>query len=146
MRTRWVLATFWLALASSTSGQALDEVTVKGQFEFGRRLEPYMLRVTYAPQPAQLPYYPDLPRQYRRIARIELTIAGKHVAFPAAAYADLWFAHRVWPPLEGRSIVQFDIEGGDGEKGYEVRFTCDHHRLIKREMTRHMTKPQITFY
>jgi hypothetical protein len=144
MRSAFVA--LWLALGGSVSGQALDEITIKGQFEFGRRLEPYVLRVTYAPQPAQLPYYPDLPKRYRRITRIELAIAGKNVAFPASAYADLWFAHRVWPPLEGTSTIAFDIQGGDGEKGYEVRFTCDHRRLIKREMTRHMEKPQITYY
>ena len=70
---------------------------------------------------------------------IVLTIDGRKLTFPAAAFSDLARAHRPWPlytdGLDARR-ARFQIEGGDGEKSYTVTYVVTKDRLIRRELTR----------
>ena len=145
MRTTIIATLCFLFVANGIHAQIIDKAIFKGRvFLKGSGSVPYLLIITYAPT------HPDDPDSRRRVAAITLTLNGKKVLFPRAAFADLSEVHRPWP-LFGDGIdprrARLHIEGGDASKAYSVDYVVTKDRLVLREITRHAaTIPEVTSY
>ena len=134
-----------LFIAGSASAQVLDRAVFEGRvFLQGAGSLPYVLTITYAPEPG------ESDGSIRRISGIVLTLNGRKLSFPRAAFADLRWAHRPWPlftdGIDPRR-ARFQIEGGDGEKSYDVDFLVTQEGLVARELTHPLSKkPEVTVY
>jgi hypothetical protein len=139
-----LISSAMLVAAASLRAQSLDEAAFKGRVFLTERGSEFDLRVRFAPDD-----WRGKPDSDRRISAIGLRLAGHSVTIPSRAFADLRDVVRVWPVFAepfhaGRVRIQFD--GGDGEKSYRCDFVLDRHRLLYREFTPHLQKPQITRY
>ena len=145
---RAFLSSTFLALVFMTCdahSQVIDRTAFEGSVFFqGSGSVPYVLTITYAPIPH------DSHTMWRHVADISLTLNHRKIAIPRAAFADLYWAHQPRPlytdGIDSRR-ARFGIEGGSGEKFYDVDFVVTKDRLVLRELTRHGFKtPEVTRY
>lgn len=127
-------------LSTVLHAQVVDEATFNGKVNLSGKLTPYSLQIVYKPDAWRGSSDID-----RSIDKILLSINGREIAFsqkaleglygvtaPSAIYTD------GLDPNHGR----FTIQGGGGEKQFEVAFIFDTKHLLSRELhyTRLMSK------
>ena len=105
----------------------------------------YSLRVVY--QPDGWLGHSEINTSVRSIT---MTL-GKHVvSFPRESFRNFHDAAAPGSPFTSypdNTHGRFYLSGGDGEKSYRIAYEFDKHRLLSRELYRHMaTKPEIMHF
>ena len=138
---RWRIASALLVLfsafPSSARAQVFDEVYMRGTVILNGKTLSYDLRVTYMPD-----NWRGKPELDRSISDISVRIDGHKLIFPKSAYNDLFSVRTpsgLYTDGLDSSCARFTLEGGGGEKLYEVGFKFSETTLMERDF--HYTRP-----